>query len=92
LRISSGFRCVLHPIEQKKNNPGPHTTGKAADILTAGSATHGIILELGQTYNHDEPYFAGIGLSQKGPLEDRFIHLDACIAAPWRPRPHVWTY
>ena len=34
----------------------------------------------------------GIGLSQKGPHNKRFIHLDDLPEGIGRPRPWTWTY
>ena len=86
MRITSGYRCGFHPIEVRKVHPGPHRTGKAADIAILGASLHEMLCSL---VPHD---FTGIGLNQKGDHDERFLHLDTCGAEPWRPRPHVWTY
>ena len=36
LKVNSGFRCKNHPIERRKKIVGPHTKGKAVDILISG--------------------------------------------------------
>jgi len=79
--ITSGYRSPEHPIEARKNKPGTHATGLAADIACSGQDAYDILqiaFELG---------FSGIGVQQKG--SGRFIHLDM-----WEdgPRPNVWSY
>lgn len=32
VRVASGYRCPLHPIEKAKPAPGPHTSGAAFDV------------------------------------------------------------
>ena len=92
-RISSGARCSLHINEATKNNPGPHQTGQAADIVMNGVSVHRLLYLLGQYTDDGDLYpFTGIGLDQNGDFAQRFIHLDQCEAKPYRPRPHVWTY
>lgn len=79
--ITSGFRCPDHPIEKAKAFPGPHSTGKAADVAVQGGEAHrllSIAFELG---------FSGIGVQQKG--DKRFIHLDTVTDGQ---RPTVWSY
>ena len=85
--ITSGFRSLQHPIEQKKSAPGPHALGQAADILLSHEYAFAL-LALGPIF----PIITGIGLKQHGPVEERFIHLDCCEATAYRPRPHVWSY
>ena len=82
--VSSGYRCLEHPIEAKKSKPGTHTTGLAVDILCRGTEAYKII-----TYAQ-EYGFTGIGVNQKG--NSRFIHLDIADHSEERPRPTVWSY
>lgn len=74
--ITSGYRSATHPQEVKKDKPGTHSQGIAADIkITNGSARYTIIeraLELG---------FTGIGIA------DTFVHVDT-RGTP----PVIWTY
>jgi zinc D-Ala-D-Ala carboxypeptidase len=83
--IASGYRCSKHNAAVSTTGlDGPHTTGKAADIRVSGARAHKLVriaLNLG---------FTGIGVSQKGPHEKRFIHLDTL--QPPNPRPNIWTY
>ena len=84
--VSSGYRCVNHPIEAAKRAPGPHNTGMAIDILCHGAEAYRLIrlaLSIGMR---------GIGINQKGDIDQRFIHLDDCDHGPNRPRPWIWSY
>lgn len=81
LPVTSGYRCLAHPIEAAKAIPGAHTTGMAVDIAVRGEKAYKVIqaaLEHGVTR---------IGVNQKG--NSRFIHLDI---ADIDPSPTVWSY
>lgn len=82
LKVSSGYRSPKYnKAVSTTGEAGPHTTGKAVDILCDGRLAHLVLthaLRLG---------FRGIGVSQKATT--RFIHLDM-ITDP--PRPNVWSY
>lgn len=84
LVISSGYRTPSYNQQIATTGAnGPHTTGKAADILIRGVRAHQLLkvaFELG---------FTGIGINQKGQMESRFIHLDT-VEGPLRPA--IWTY
>ena len=82
--ITSGYRCVEHPIEKKKSSPGVHTSGLAVDIGASHEKAY-IILKLAIQRN-----ILGIGVNQKG--SGRFIHLDIAESEVNRPRPHLWSY
>ena len=82
--ISSGYRCEEHPIEAKKNVPGTHAQGIAADIKVRGDKALQIVSKA------KEFGFTGIGVNQKG--SGRFIHLDISEGSENRPRPHIWSY
>ena len=84
--ISSGFRCPNHDAEATKRVPGVHAEGIAADVLVThkrAAAIAGAWARFG---------FTGKGEDQKGPVGERFIHLDISDEKPGRPRPHAWTY
>lgn len=85
--VTNGYRCERHPIERKKQRPGPHTTGMAADFAVFGEDAL-VLVSIALNY----PSIQGIGLKQHGDVDQRFIHLDAAPVAPGRPRPWVWTY
>jgi len=79
--VSSGYRHATHPIEARKNAPGPHTTGMAVDIAVQGADAVRLLnlaLQLG---------FTGIGVQQKG--SGRFLHLDTLKTSL---RPTIWSY
>ena len=84
--VSSGYRCHAHPIEVKKSGgPGPHNTGLAADV--ALSHVRGYLFS---ELAFQRGFFTGYGFSQKGRV--RFVHIDKCVAAEGRTRPHIWSY
>lgn len=83
LKVSSGYRSPLHPIEAAKALPGAHSTGNAVDLLVRGADAYKLValaIQFG---------FTGIGVQQKG--ESRFIHLDDIVDSRF-PRPTVWSY
>jgi zinc D-Ala-D-Ala carboxypeptidase len=82
MTITSGYRCPQHPIEAKKDTPGAHALGMAADIGVQGAEAHRV---LALAFKHG---FSGIGVQQKGT--GRFIHVDVCSTE--LPRPSVWSY
>lgn len=76
LRVSSGYRCPEYNKEVSHTGlDGPHTTGKAVDILVAGKDARKLISLA------DE--FPGLGVSQKGDWGSRFIHLDQLEVRTW---------
>ncbi len=84
--LSSGYRCVKHPVEQEKDRPGEHTFGMAVDILCYGlKALH--IIKLAQHYDVKR-----IGVHQKGNANGRFVHIG--IADRYKPEfpIAIWTY
>ena len=85
MKVTSGYRCPDHPIEVEKDAPGPHAEGLAADISVSHTNAFMILkaaIEVGG--------ITGIGVQQKGA--GRILHLDHALAAPGRPRPHIWSY
>ncbi len=102
---TSAVRCVTHNLSvSKTGSNGPHLTWvliensmidgipqaecHAMDINVWGRDATVILeaigdLKLGMT---------GVGLNQKGPYNQRFIHLDDCPNAYKQPRPWIWTY
>lgn len=80
IHLSSAYRDPSHPVEAKKAKPGKHAQGRAVDILCFGQDAHRIIvlaISMG---------FKGIGVSQKGDFNQRFIHIDD------RETPALWSY
>ena len=88
-KISSAYRCPKHPVEASKASPGAHTEGRAIDIRVYGSNALKLV-EAGIRRG-----MAGIGISQKGSVALRFIHLDDLPLTEDggnRPRPWIWSY
>lgn len=81
LTVTSGYRCIDHPVEKGKEHPGEHTLGKAVDIAVSRATAHRL---LQVAFAHNVPR---IGVSQKG--NERFIHLGWCTKLP---SPTVWSY
>lgn len=82
--VSSGYRCPAYNARlSSSGRAGPHTTGKAVDIVVSGSDAHRLI---GLAIKHG---FSGIGVSQKGKMSRRFVHIDNLNTAL---RPWVWSY
>ena len=85
-KISSAYRSPKHPIESAKKTPGAHTEGRAVDIRVYGSNAIKLVeagIKAGMT---------GVGISQKGSIGLRFIHLDDLEEGGTRPRPWIWSY
>ena len=86
LRLSSAYRCPKHNSKvSSTGKSGPHTTGKAIDIACSGKDAW----ELLSFAMIRSKIWKGIGVSQKGKHESRFIHLDTIEADN---RPWVWSY
>lgn len=86
--ISSAYRCPDYNAKVSTTGKhGPHTTGRAIDILVYGGRTV-ILLKL----ILKSEFFTGIGINQRGPHSKRFIHIDNLKVAENRSRPWLWTY
>lgn len=87
LVVSSGHRDPSHPDEARKTGgPGVHTKGCAVDVRVYGGDVLTVMrlaIEVG---------FTGVGVSQKGPHGQRFIHLDDYEGDAETPRPWCWSY
>lgn len=81
--VTSGYRCPAHNASvSSTGNAGPHTTGKAVDVLIArGKATQLVRLAL-------EMGVRGVGIKAHGPDSGRIVHLDMLP----RPEQIIWTY
>lgn len=78
IRISSGYRCPLYNDQvSSTGEDGPHTTGKAADLLVSGPDAD-TVLSLAYQLG-----FGGKGINQKGDHGQRFIHLDTLTNRVW---------
>ena len=87
MRITSAYRCPNHNERvSKTGRNGPHTTGQAIDIQVSGEDAFDLLFfAIGFG-------FAGIGINQRGPHANRFVHLDRLEGLIDRPRPRIWSY
>ncbi len=84
--ISSAYRDVSHPDERNKSKPGEHTMGMAVDIKIHGEYALLLLdIALGEGIKR-------IGLSQKGEMVSRFIHIGIGDEAVDRFPVGIWTY
>jgi len=74
--ITSGYRSPNHPIEAKKDVPGTHAQGIAADIKITNAAHRYTIIREALSMG-----FSGIGVAGD------FIHVDTRGTVPV-----IWTY
>lgn len=79
--VTSGYRCPEHPIEARKEKPGAHSTGAAADIACDGEKAF-LIVEAALRHG-----VTRLGINQSGSA--RFVHLDT---ANDMPSPRMWSY
>ena len=87
LRVSSAARCPEHNARVSSTGlTGPHTTGRAIDLLCSGLNAFEVVM-LAQQMG-----FTGIGVSQKGEHLSRFLHLDDLTNETGQPRPWIWSY
>lgn len=86
LIIGSGYRSPEHNVEVSDTGlDGAHTTGRAVDISVYGDRAFTVISHaIGMGIRR-------IGISQKGAIPSRFIHLDV-VNDPAFPSPRVWSY
>jgi len=84
--ISSGYRSSSYNQIIGGARNSPHLYGKAVDVLVSGKAAHKLI---GLAIQHG---FTGIGVSQRGSHESRFLHIDTMDNSDIHPRPWVWSY
>jgi len=80
LIVSSGFRCAPYNSAIGGVIDSTHITGNALDIRISGSRAL-TLLKVALEEN-----ITCIGISQKGDINSRFIHLD------WRPKRRLWSY
>lgn len=84
LIVTSGYRCPdYNDRVAQTGRTGPHTTGRAVDLLISGSLAFKVI-DLAIGYG-----ITGIGVQQHGPHEKRYVHLDNLLGPT---RPWVWSY
>ena len=74
--VTSGYRSPNHSIEAKKEQPGQHAQGIAADIKVVGGAQRRLLVEKALNMG-----FTGIG------VDKNFIHVDIRTTTPV-----LWVY
>ena len=86
MRISSGHRTAAHQWRISGKRSGAHVDGMAVDVLVSGR----------DAYDLERIAFSqnvlGVGRNQKGPIDQRYVHLDVWTKAPEDRRPAVWSY
>lgn len=75
-RVNSGYRSPRHPIEAKKDTPGTHAQGIAADIAVENASQRRKIVDEAVGMG-----FGGIGVGKT------FVHCDLREGTPV-----MWTY
>lgn len=91
--VSSAYRCSDYNETISETGPdGPHTTGRAIDIVIYGKRAENLI-QGAFRYGILGLNHGGLGLHQRGPHKKRFVHLDDLNRSDWhKTRPWVWTY
>ena len=79
MSITSAYRCDKHPEEIRKQNPGAHAQGLAADIQAGGAEHRFLILDAAFDVG-----MVGIGTANS------FIHVDS--GHRYANRPAQWKY
>lgn len=79
--VLSGYRCPQHPVEAKKQRPGSHAAGMAADIAASTGIERFSLVKAGIDVG-----MVGVGVSQS------FVHLDVGHPSESVGRPAVWIY
>jgi uncharacterized protein YcbK (DUF882 family) len=75
-KITSGYRDATHPHEARKETPGTHNQGIAADIAVSNATERMNIV-----HNALKMGFGGIGVART------FVHVDTR-----KTTPVMWTY
>lgn len=103
--VNSAIRCpeyndqiyVNRGHEPGTHREGPHTTGQALDVGLFGAQAVEFIIAcykfdiISEGDRHLAGY-GGLGIHQRGPHKDRYVHIDMLKHRAQGPRPWVWTY
>ena len=84
--ISSGYRDVSYNTVTGGSPDSAHTYGNAVDVVVGGTEAY-LLLRLAMIHG-----FKGIGVSQRGNFDKRFLHLDMMDDSDKHPRPWIWSY
>jgi len=69
LPVEQAYRCSFHPVEAAKAQPGPHSIAAVHISVNRYKAYQLVMAALRTGIN-------GIGVNQRGALQQRYIHLD----------------
>jgi len=84
--VSSGYRDISYNTAIGGSPNSAHTHGRAVDILVGGAEAYRL-LRLAVIHG-----IRGIGVSQRGNFNRRFLHLDMMDDSDKHPRPWIWSY
>ena len=84
--VSSGYRDISYNTAVGGSPNSAHTYGRAVDIVVGGEEAYRL-LRLAIVHG-----FQGIGVSQRGKFDKRFLHLDTMDNSDKHPRPWIWSY
>jgi uncharacterized protein YcbK (DUF882 family) len=84
--ISSGYRDMSYNTVIGGSPNSAHLHGKAVDVVIGGHEAYKL-LRLAIVHG-----FKGIGVSQRGMFERRFLHIDMMEDSDKTPRPWIWSY
>lgn len=102
--VTSAVRCIKHNNKvSKAKNTLPHTLIDLSGVDNGIAMCHAVDINMyggdldivleGVYYMRSLGFnFTGIGLNQKGPYNQRFIHLDDLSYSQHRKRNWIWTY
>jgi zinc D-Ala-D-Ala carboxypeptidase len=82
--VSSAYRCLMRDVNS--GGHGAHVTGCAIDIAISGPKAYELVSMAAARG------FRRIGINQRGPHDERFIHLDMLTKTDGYPCPRIWTY
>ena len=84
--VSSGYRSIGYNTTIGGAANSPHLYGKAVDVVISGKSAYRL-MKLAIQHG-----FTGIGVSQRGPHEKRFLHIDTMENSDTHPRARIWCY
>ena len=84
--VSSGYRSIGYNTTIGGATNSPHLYGKAVDVVISGKSAYRL-MKLAIQHG-----FTGIGVSQRGSHDSRFLHIDTMDSSNVHPRPWIWSY
>lgn len=86
LPLNSAWRSVPRNTKVGGAKNSPHLYGKAVDLRVHGDVAFHVV-SMAEQFG-----FTGVGVQQKGPVANRFIHLDDMEFSDTHYRPSIWSY